>query len=297
MIKIESLNNSSGKILYGEDCQDILSFPLEKAKDMFKSFGLLIFRGFGVTLESMKALAGQLSSKFIRDSNRPIIDSKGGFVGLVDQGMYAIGPHCESGTTPFRPDAVWFCCAVPAAQGGETLFWDGVRVWEQLSEELRQLFISKKKIVFFNQYSAEEWKHFLGASASLDDAKQKLDSLEGINYLIDDNQSISIEYALPTVIKTKYGNQDAFAHSFMKSYSETGQMDYLKTGAVKFEDGSLIPEAAIYEIKEVLDRLTEAIPLHVGDLVMVDNSRFLHGRQAFNDKQRQIFSLLSYLNF
>jgi len=297
MIKNDVLDKSSGRIIYSGDGGDILSLSADKTEDLFKSCGLLIFRGFGVTLEQMKVFSEQLSSEFIRDSNRPIVDSKDGFVGLVDQGMHALGPHCENGTTPFRPDAVWFCCANPAEQGGETLFWDGVQVWRKLSEELKQFFISKQKIIYFNQYSTEAWQHFLGSDATLEDAKQKLDGLEGVSYLINEDQSISIEYALPTVSKTKYCNQDVFAHSFMMSYSETGGMDYFKAGAVKFEDGSLIPESAIYEIKEVLDLLTEAVPLQAGDLVMVDNSRFLHGRRAFSDNRRQIFSLLSYLNF
>ncbi|MCU0532543.1 MAG: TauD/TfdA family dioxygenase [Hydrococcus sp. Prado102] len=294
MIEIDSLEKSSGKIIYSSDRQDILSLPVEKIKELFKLSGLLIFKGFDVSCDQMKAFSKQFTSRYIRDSNRTFVDD---FLGLVDQGMYALGPHCENGTTAFRPDAVWFCCAVPAKQGGETLFWDGVRVWEELSEELKQLFISKKKIIFSNWYPAEAWKHFLGTGATLDDVKQKLNSIEGLTYAIAEDLSISIEFALPSALKTKYGDREVFAHSFMMEYSETGEMDYFKTGTVKFEDGSLIPETAVYEIQEVLDRLTEVIPLQAGELVMVDNSRFLHGRRAFNDERRQIFSLLSYLNF
>jgi hypothetical protein len=294
MIQLDSLEKSSGTVIYNGDRQDILSLPVEKIKELFRSSGLIIFRGFGVSGDQMKAFSKQFTSRFIRDSNRTFVDD---FLGLVDQGMYALGPHCENGTTAFRPDAVWFCCAVPAKQGGETLFWDGVRVWKELSEELKQLFVSKKKIIFSNCYSAEAWKHFLGAGTTLDDVRQKLDSLEGLTYLIEEDLSISVEFALPSAFKTKYGDRNVFAHSFMMEYSETGEIDYFKTGTVKFEDGSLIPETAVYEIKEVLDRLTEVIPLQAGELVMVDNSRFLHGRRAFNDKRRQIYSLLSYLNF
>jgi alpha-ketoglutarate-dependent taurine dioxygenase len=43
--------------------------------------------------------------------------------------------------------------------------------------------------------------------------------------------------------------------------------------------------------------LTGEISWQPGDLVMIDNSRFLHGRRAFNDDRRRIFALLSYLKF
>lgn len=47
MIKIDCLENSSGKIIYGNDCQDIINLPVEKIKELFSSSGLLIFRRFG----------------------------------------------------------------------------------------------------------------------------------------------------------------------------------------------------------------------------------------------------------
>ncbi len=289
MVKIESLNNSSGKIIYSENCKNILSLSVKETKELFKSSGLLIFRGFGVAHRQMKAFSEQFSSKFIGDTGRAIVDLKDEFIRLVDPEMHDIGPHCEHAHTPYRVGAVWFCCAVPATQGGETLFWDGVRVWEKLSEELKQLFISNK-LCFFNHYSANQWKYFLGSDATSNDAKRALDGLEEVKYRFDEDQSISIEYVCSAVVKTKYSHQDAFANSLLNLYTSTGEN-------LKFEDGSLIPDTVIYEIKEVTDRLTEAVRWQSGDLVMVDNSRFMHGRRAFSDNRRQIFVILSELNF
>jgi hypothetical protein len=295
MTKIESLKNSSGKIIYSDNCQDIFSLSVEEVKELFKSFGLLVFRGFEVNLEQMKTFSGQFSSQFVRDSCTTFVDE---FVRLVDQGMSALGPHCDNASSPHRPDVVWFCCAKPALQGGESLFWDGVRVWEELGEEVKQLFTAKK-LCFLTHYSADQWKHFLGSpSATIDDAKRVLDGLKGIKYRINEDQSISLEYVCSAVVKTKYGYQDAFANGLVMDYPQIGMTSYTRTGEnVKFEDGSLIPDAAIYEIKQVTDSLTEEILLQTGDLVMVDNLRFMHGRRAFGDSQRQILSLLSNLDF
>lgn len=284
---MKSLIRSSAQIVHSNNCQNILELPLQVNLDLFKSYGFLLFRGFEVDSKKMEAFAKQFSSRFIRDSGRRLVDSSDGFVALVDGGTHYVSPHCEHANSPLRPDVVWFCCAMPAAQGGETLVWDGVQVWQEMSEELKKLFL-EKKVRFFQKFPATAWKNFLGIGSTIVDVKKVLDNFEGVSYQINPDQSISLEYVCSAVVKTKYNSHYAFANSIISEYKNP-------RGVVTFEDGSLIPERVINEIKEIMDRLTEIIPWRSGDLVMIDNSRFLHGRRAFKDTRRQIFSLLSYL--
>lgn len=287
MIKTELSGNTIAKIIQNENHQNILQLSVQNTLETFRPFGILLFRGFNVNHTQMKDFAENFSSRFVLDKDRPIIDSSNKFVTLVDPGMHYVSPHCENANSPFRPDLVWFCCAVPASQGGETLFWDGVQVWQNLSEELRQLFISRK-IRFLQKFPVTDWKRFLGTGATIADVKRTLNNIEGLNYQINSDQSVSIEYCCSAVVKTKYGNQNAFANSLIAEYKNP-------RGAVTFEDGSPIPVIAINQVNEVMNRLTGIIPWQVGDLVMIDNSRFLHGRRSFADTNRRIFSLLSYL--
>ncbi|MBW4630841.1 MAG: TauD/TfdA family dioxygenase [Iphinoe sp. HA4291-MV1] len=287
MIVTDSIKLGSLKIIQSENCLNILQLPVPTTIELFKSYGLLLFRGFSVNNEQMQAFAEQFSSRFVLDKDRPIVNLKNRFVTLVDPGMHYVSPHCENANSPFSPDVVWFCCAVPASQGGETLIWDGGRVWEELSEDLKQLFISQK-IRFVQKFPAADWKRFLGSGSTIADVKRTLDNLKGVNYQINSDQSVSLEYVCSAVVKTKYGNQDAFANSLISEYKNP-------RGMVTFEDGSPIPVAVINQIQEVMNRLTEVITWQPGDLVMIDNSRFLHGRRSFTDTRRRIFSLLSYL--
>ena len=65
-----------------------------------------------------------------------------------------------------------------------------------------------------------------------------------------------------------------------------------------FEDGSLIPDAIVDEIKAVSDRLTVAHRWQRGDLLMLDNSRFLHGRNPVAKlEEREIWTQFGYANF
>lgn len=287
MMETDSLLTSSAKIIHNNNSQAILQLPEQKTLDYFKSSGILLFRGFGVDYEQMKAFAEKFSSRFVLDKDRPIVDPRNKYVTLVDPGMHYVSPHCENANSPFRPDVIWFCCGVPASQGGETLFWDGVRVWQELDEELRQLFITQK-IKFSQKFPAADWKRFLGVGATLADVKRTLNGILGLSYKINQDQSISLEYVCSAVVKTKYGHQDAFANSLIAEYKNP-------RGVVTFEDGSPIPSTVINTIQQLMNNLTEVIPWQSGDLVMIDNSRFLHGRRSFTDTKRRIYSLLSYM--
>ncbi len=285
MMTAELLKNSSGNIIFNDTGQDIMELPVAKVLEDFKSFGMLMFRGFDVNYEKMKGFAEQFSSTFMGQYSRPIVDLNNQFITLVDSGMHYIAPHCENANSPFRPDVVWFCCAVPAAEGGETLFWDGVEVWKAMSAELRALFVGHK-VRYVQKFIASHWQQFLGASATIDDVKKMLEGVGGLSYKINQDESLILEYICSPVVKTKYGEQEAFANSIISEYRNP-------RGIVTFANGSAIPVKVINEIQKIMDNLTGLIPWMSGDLVMIDNSRFLHGRKSFNDGRRRIVTLLS----
>ena len=286
-MEIAPLSTSSAKLIHNKTSQSILQLPVEETLDDFKVSGVLLFRDFGIDYEQMKTFAEKFSSRFVLDKDRPIVDPRNKFITLVDPGMHYVSPHCENANSPFRPDVIWFCCAVPAERSGETLFWDGVRVWKELSQELQELFIAKK-IRFLQKFPAADWKRFLGLGATLTDVKRMLNNIPGLNYKINEDQSVSIEYICSAVVKTKYGHQDAFANSLIAEYKNP-------RGIVTFEDASPIPSTLIDQINQVMNNCIEVISWKPGDLVMIDNSRFLHGRRSFSDRKRRIYSLLSYL--
>ncbi len=287
MITQELADKNGVKLINNDSYKSILELPVKTTLELFNSFGILLFRGFDVNYQSMKFFAEKYSSRFVLDKDRPILDPNNRYITLVDPGMHYVSPHCENANSPFRPDVIWFCCAVPAAQGGETLVWDGVRVWEEMSEELKNLFVSKK-IRFMQKFPAADWKRFIGSGASIADVKKILEGIEGLSYRINEDQSVSIEYICSAIVKTKYSNKNAFANSLISEYKNP-------KGVVSFEDGSPLSVEVINQINEVMNRLTEIINWQSGDLVMIDNSRFLHGRKSFTDTSRKIFSLLSYL--
>ncbi len=149
----------------------------------------------------------------------------------------------------------------------------------------------KKKLRFFQKYTLERWKLFMGEDATVEDAKRELEGIEGVSYFVDKQEGISLEYVCPAVVKTRYGNLEAFANSLISERQNTlGEL-------MTFEDGTPIEEEVVEEVKAVMEEEVEAIEWEAGDLVMIDNSRFLHGRNPFIEHRSRLHSCLSFLDF
>jgi alpha-ketoglutarate-dependent taurine dioxygenase len=284
VIELTTIKNTNDiKIIYSDiTYQNIMQLPSEEILNLFKLFGILLFRNFGVNYEQMKSFTAKLSSQIVIDPTKTNVESNDNWlIQIADEGTHSIAAHRENGSTPFVSDVLWFCCVLPAKDGGETLLWNGVRLWEHLSEPLKRLFYSKK-IKYSRNIHVDTWKEFLGLDSTITDVKQMLDNFEGVTYCIQEDDSIDMEYICSAVIKTNYDEQEAFVNSLVYEYGRE---------RVTFEDGSPIPDTVIEEIKSVMDKFTEAIPWQAGDLVMIDNSKFLHGRPSFNDKNRNILTI------
>ncbi|KIH99602.1 taurine catabolism dioxygenase TauD [Streptomonospora alba] len=275
----------------GSQDVDLFELPTDEIQEVYKESGALIFRGFDVSDPTrMHSFAEKFSTRFNRDRLRPTVAGSDGYVQAVLEGQGFVEPHAEQANSPFRPDALWFCCQTPSKDGGETLLWDGVRVWERLDEDLRELF-ETRRIRFFQKYEEDKWQLFLGGDATLEDLRNTLDALDGVSYFLHDDRSIYLEYVVSAVVTTKYGNHRSFANSLMTERENT------LGDAMALEDGTTISDADIGRINEVMMGVTEEIPWQPGDLAFIDNSRFLHGRNPYNDPGRRIFSSLSFLNF
>ncbi len=63
-------------------------------------------------------------------------------------------------------------------------------------------------------------------------------------------------------------------------------------------DGSEIPDEIVDEIESVTNSLACQIMWQKNDLVMLDNTRFMHGRNSIGDPQkRRIYTQFGYASF
>ena len=290
-MRIENFGSGQVKLILKDGHEELAMLDAGQIKDLFKSSGALIFRGYDFSPQKQHEFAMKFSTRFNRDRKRPVLTDTNGDIQLVTEGMGYVEPHCEQANSPFRPDAIWFCCVRPAEKDGETLFWDGVRILDEMNNEQRQFF-QGKKIRFFQKYPKPNWQLFLGGEdARLEDAKQKLDAAEGVSYYVGPNEEVYIEYVNPAIVKTKYTGHEAFANSLLTERANTlGEL-------MSFTDGTLITDEVINELIQTMDKVEEVLAWQAGDMVFLDNSRYMHGRNAYTDRNRELYACMSFLNF
>jgi len=65
-----------------------------------------------------------------------------------------------------------------------------------------------------------------------------------------------------------------------------------------FEDNTVIPDDLVEKIRRVSERRTMPIKWQKNDLLILDNTRFMHGRNAIeNSEERRIITYFGFLKF
>ncbi len=259
--------------------------------------GFLLFRGFPVGLTEFSDFVRAHSSRITLDPARSF---RGGEVAQeVDAGTAAIGLHLENGNSPFGPDLTWFHCERAASSGSQTTLCDGYRVWDEASPEVRAVFAGRD-IVYTRRVEATKWKAFVvhQTGGERDPAKVTFADFLALveaagtttTVALEDDGSIRYAFRTGAVRPTLFGSRLAWANSiFGPSYN-------YEAPRMTFADGGELPADTLAEARTLTDRLTEELDWHDGDLVLIDNTRVMHGRREIADSRRQLLNAQSYLN-
>lgn len=271
---------------------------LDKAfvMDRLATAGYLLLRGFRGDVDSFAALVRRLSLRVTLDPAR----SFGGqdtVAQKVDAGFDAVGLHCENANSPFVPQLCWFYCAKAARVGSQTTVCDGQRVWDALSPATQQAFL-QRDIVYSRRVEAAQWKRFAFhrlegrkpmAQITLDDVLDAgLDPLR-TRVTLEPDGAIRYAHRVAGAHATLFGARLAFANSIL------GPSFNYEKPTITFDDGQPIAAAVLAEIANVSAACTENIDWQHGDLLLIDNTRVMHGRRAIVDPERSIFNALSDL--
>ena len=297
-MKTEPIFEKFGTRVVAKDNSNIFELDTGKIISFFKNSGLVHFRGFDVDTDKFQKFSNLFGTEFItymgggyirktinEDGDRTVL-SVTYSAGATQQKTFGLPIHGEMYYLKNRPTLIWFYCVTPASEDGETTTCDGVEVYKELSESTKKLF-NTKRLKYIRTYVKGEWQErYQTDDLSVVEQFCKENDLE---LTIDRNtQSITTKYVHPAVIKSRWGGQDVFINNILPV--EWQESHGKKASIVRFEDDSRIPDEVVLEIKDVTDRLTQLISWQSGDIVMIDNTRILHGRRAFTDQRREIYT-------
>jgi alpha-ketoglutarate-dependent taurine dioxygenase len=266
---------------------------------LMRDAGALHFTGFKVDVEIFNAFSRQLCDKLISDPTRQYeFDENGEMLPqkvVAEQGQ--IEMHMEHGTVPWRPDLLLFYCRkAPPAGEGQTTICDGVLLLESLRPSTRELFATRR-IRLFETFSEHAWRGFFAHEhpelAHYDDAAilDWYNAPEGLSCRLLEDGSMRKEYVTSALSRSVYMGELAFVNSIVDSRNRSPE----SASGIEFEDGSPLPDDVWDEIVARIADCVVDIAWNDGEVCLIDNHRFMHGRRAFSSTDREIYVALGKL--
>jgi alpha-ketoglutarate-dependent taurine dioxygenase len=281
----------------------LLNLSSDTVIPLFKRHGAILFRGYKVCPNDFYSFSSRFTVQDCLSpaGKRKLLNKKFG-IQTVNLGSAAFPLHSELSQDFLKPDVCWFYCLAPPFQNGETLICDGCEIVSNLSSESRNM-LSKRMLLHSTQMSLKNFnvrvKHRYGdwKQALMDPEIQLAYSLRSPGLLrrllLGRKRSISQHSLIPCLHKPLFSEKLAFGNFLLFSRVRHRCLVY-----PTFEDGSHIPEKLVAEIKEVSDSLTIPITWRIGDLLMLDNTRFMHGRNCVDHGcKRMIYTRFGKINF
>ena len=256
---------------------DLAELSQNEVEQLFADYGVLWFQGYCSSPYSFETFTQTLAKDFIHHGNPNRLAQPGdGFTITVTPGGDQISLHSEFGYSPFRPAVIWFYCAQPAQEGGGTVICDGRAVFDSMQPFLQEIF-SHRKITYLYR-DITKWSRFL---LTQDDGLPVAANQPGSAHTVDSHGAL-LQFSYTTsALRRDIAQRYAFACSLL-------DWGFSFEDAV-FEDGTLIDPQWVSDLRELSWSLARRIRMQANDVLMIDNSRFMHGREPYSDAKRRHF--------
>lgn len=260
---------------------------------LYKAHGAILLRGFGAGAGTFRDFAWSFCSAAVFNESpgrRPIDPARNIFT--VDAGTAAFNLHPELSREPWKPDVAFFCCLSAPRRGGQTMICDGVELVRAMPAAVRDGFAGRH-LVHIKPTWPVLLDYWLGTPAPTD-AQMLAPPPPQCPYIFRrlDGEIVRI-FARPALHRPMFTDAPAFGNFLLFARFNNGRPDY-----PLLDDLTPVPEAWLQATKATGDALAVPVGWTEGDVLMVDNTRFMHGRTAIEDPgERLIATFFGYLDF
>ncbi|MFD6610427.1 TauD/TfdA family dioxygenase [Micromonospora chalcea] len=216
----------------------------------------------------------------------------------VTRGTQGMPLHREASYAPGAPDLLMFRCERPAADGGATTLCDGLALLAALPAAVRAA-CEELTLRWESALPTPVWQRMCGttdpaaAERMLRQWEPYLRPWESIHIDVDED-AMTVGFGTRCTPPTLFEGVPAFCNSLFISRPQPGEYHDRRL-RVRSGTGAPVPEDLVATAADVAARLTVAVPWRSGDVLVVDNSRYLHGRQAFTDAGRAVAVRMGHL--
>jgi alpha-ketoglutarate-dependent taurine dioxygenase len=272
--------------------QGVDSLDADEVMQLYREHGAIVFRGFRLTKKGFWKLGSQYCKSFVRNSSsgRKVI-SRDKRVQSVGLGGDLFPFHPEIARAPWRPDVAIFGCLKAPAKGGETLISDGCEMVRKMSPELREL-LSSRQFHYWSPTTEESAKRWLDVDEVNEEVFERLSDKPPFRFKYDDEGNLFKIYIAPGLHTPMFSDDPCFG-----SFLLFARFFHKNKKFPTFDDGSMVSDEICRELNELAYSIAYSHKWEKSDVLMIDNTRFLHARPDFNDDgSRQIITQFGYLH-
>jgi alpha-ketoglutarate-dependent taurine dioxygenase len=281
--------SDSGALWHAPASQAIVDLSPAAVTDLVRATGLVLLRGFDVDVPRFKQFTDSLCSEYRTyvggaSARRPVGGEETVLTVTEPDMTFGIPLHGEMYYTKHRPEVLCFYCARPAAVRGETTVADGVGLYQHLSPQLRELFATRR-IKYVCTYPQGRWQQLFQTDDPA--AVKAYCDRNDMTVTVRKDGSCVTEYLTSAILQKTGGPPPVFIHNMftMLQWELSGAMHRV----VRWEDGSALSAAIVNELLAFENQSAFPLSWQPGDVLVVDNTRFLHGRRDFSDSKREIY--------
>lgn len=277
MYKVKKLYQEFGVSVEPTGGTRLSDLNIKEIDSLFRKEGVIVFSGFKSTPDEFEKFACNMpynkffghTAKELREWVKPL-----GTTTKASKGTNRVYMHPELGYTPVLPDTCWFLCVQPSPIGGETLVCDGHAFLKIIPESILSKF-REKGIRYVTDYPDGTWQALL-MEDNKDAALKKLKKMDGVSDIkIDDKNTLRFNYYVPGIFKDRRNGLPVFNNSVMLAIQPDLKRD------VFYGDGEKISPTVLEELDRLVMTISKPIKWGPGDVALLDNTRFLHGRNSF----------------
>ncbi len=274
------------------DENSILDVDVEQVVALYKAHGALLLRGFEADVAQFNRFARQFCTTSVVNESpgrRPIDPENN--IHTVDGGTGAFSLHPELSREPWKPDAAFFGCLSAPSEGGQTTICDGVALVRELPDEVRKGLEGRRLLHVKPTWSAL-LSFWLGTETPSDAVLA--DPPPGCPYQFRRIDGDVVRFfSRPALHKPMFVDALAFGNFLLFARFNHNRPDY-----PLLDNGQPVPEEWLQAIKAAGDSLCAAVAWQRGDVLMLDNTRFMHGRTPIVDaSERMIATFFGYVGF
>ena len=285
----------AGAMMDAGAVRDPAKLDIKRVLDTFDTYGAVLIRGCDIDRQEFVDLTERFPVSFMEYVGGANNDRASAFGqhktvltvtgGSVDK--QAIPLHGEMFYTKPRPRTMFFCCIRPADANGQTTICDGVALWNALPDDIKTLF-TEKRLKYRRIYTDDAWKKVY----KTDDIAEVKAMRQQTGVQLTEHPDGSIE-----TVHVDYAWHDHKAgRTFINSLLVWAAREYLakiNDSQVRFEDGTPMTPELLYKIHGIAESLTLNVPWEPGMVAIIDKTRVMHGRRAYEDSKRDIIMRLS----